>query len=426
MPTPLYDLAWILLVFLICPFPIATDRAVRSFPWITTALVAINVVCFLATRSALDGAGDLVATPFDRFGLTPHSVNIPSFISYLFMHENVSHLLWNLGFLWLFGPSVEDALGSWFFAALYFGGGIAAGLLNTATVMLVASTLPVAYTPLIGASGAIAAVLGVYAVRFYRSNIRIYWVPFALLAKGNGIWEAPALVGLALWLAQNIIGAVSSLVDPGHASIAYWAHIGGFVFGVAIAQVGDMLGEGKKEYLMHEARTSNAKGDDKGASEAMTKYRMALQRKPDDLEARRMLAGFAERYPDKASPMRAQLADEYGALIAYCFSHFHAAQGMFWIEQTRILALHPTLPPKTFVALARHLIVRGSPDAAARVYSRLIADFPDSHEAKTARLELAELQLNTLGRPGEATSVLREFVKRENPGACRATRGVES
>ncbi len=414
MPTPLLDIAWIMLIFLVCPFPIATDRVVRRYPWITTALVAINVVCFLATRTALDSSGAYSETPFDRFGLTPHSPNPFEFVSYLFIHENVSHLLWNLGFLWLFGPSVEDAVGHGFFAALYFGGGVAAGLLNTAIVMMFAAALPIAYTPLIGASGAISAALGVYAIRFYHSNIRIYWVPFAMVSKGNGVWEIPALAGLTIWLIQNVFGAVASLIDPARTSIAYWAHIGGFVFGIAVAQLADLLGEGKKEYLLHEARAHFAKGGDTGIVEAMHKYRLTLQRRPDDVEARKMLANFSDRYPDRSSRMRQQLAGEYGALIDYCFAHFHAQQAMVWLEETRMLNLQPTLPPRTYSALAKHLIHRGSPEAAARVFRRLISEYPDSPETKVAYLELASLQLGPLSRPAEATEVLREFLRAES------------
>jgi len=411
MPTPLSDIAWILLVLLLCPIPIATDRVVRRIPWVTAILLMANVLCFLAARCALDSLGTLAIDPFDKFGLIPRHAVPFNFISYLFMHENVSHLLWNMGFLWLFGPSVEDAIGSLYFAGLYLGGGIAAGLLNTSTVMLFATNQAVAYTPLVGASGAVSAVLGVFAVRFYRSRIRIYWAPSALLGYSKVVWEAPAVAALGVWLVQNFVGAVISLIDPARSGIAYWAHIGGFVFGVAVAQLTDLLGEGKKEYLLHEARIAIAKGDDQGACEAINRYGLTLQRRPDDRESRRVLAEMAQRYPDKSSLVRIRLSKTYGALIEYCFTHNQPAQAIVWIEETRALGVDWSLSPQSLAALARYLAHRGSSETASRIYRRLIVDYPTSPDAGIAHLELAWLDLNRLNRPAEATAILRQYLR---------------
>jgi membrane associated rhomboid family serine protease len=419
MPTPLSDIAWILLLLLLCPFPVATDRVVRRVPWVTLTLVTINIVCFLAARHALDTGGAFAVEPFFRFGLIPGHARPFDFVTYLFIHQNVLHLLWNMGFLWLFGPSVEDAVGTWFFAALYLGGGIAAGLLNTATVMLFAATQPVAYTPLVGASGAVSAVLGVFAVRFYRSRIRIYWGPSAAMGFSKGLWEAPALAGLGLWLAQNLIGAIVSLTDPARTGIAYWAHIGGFVFGIAVAQVADLLGEGKKEYLLREARAAIARGDEQGECEAIHKYRLTLQRRPDDKESRRALADMARRYPEKSSPLRTRLSREYGALIEYCFTHYQPAQAVVWIEETMALDVDWTLAPQSLAALGGYLERRGNTSAASRIYERLIADYPASPEAGPAYLELASLQLNLMDRPAEAIGILREYLRRAKQGGAR-------
>lgn len=419
MPTPLSDIAWILLVLFLCPFPFSTDRAVRRFPWVTVTLVTMNVACFLAARHALDTGGALALDPLDKFGLIPRHPRPFKFLSYFFMHENVLHLLWNMAFLWLFGPSLEDAIGRWFFAAVYLGGGIFAGLLNTSTVMLFAANQTVAYTPLVGASGAVSAVLGIFAVRFYRSRIQIYWAPPAILGFGKGVWEAPALIALGLWAAENMFGAVFSLVDPAHSSIAYWAHVGGFVFGVAVAQVADLLGEGKKEYLLHEARSAIARGDDPSASEAIHKFRLTLQRRPEDAEARRALADMAARYPDKSSPVRARLSREYGALIEYCFTHFQPAQAVVWIDEAGALGLDWTLPPQSLAALAEYLLGRGNIDAADRIYRRLINDYPASPEAAAAYLDLANINLTRFDRPAEAIGVLRQFLRIDDQRASR-------
>ncbi|MDR3709351.1 MAG: rhomboid family intramembrane serine protease [Capsulimonadaceae bacterium] len=411
MPSPLSDIAWILLILLVCPFPVSTDRSVRRFPWVTATLVTVNVVCFLLSRQIQDTSAFAV-NPLDRFGLIPRHPEAVKFVTYLFMHQNVSHLLWNMGFLWLFGPSVEDAVGRPLYALLYFGGGIAAGLLNTATVMIFASNQTVAYMPLIGASGAVSAILGIYAVRFYRSRIRIYWAPSAFFGARLAMWEAPALAGLGVWLVQNIIGAIISLADPDRGGIAYWAHIGGFVFGIAVAQFADLLGEGKKEYLVHEARAAIARGGAKSADEAMHKYRLALQRRPDDREARTALADMAHRYPEKSSLVRSRLSEEYAALIEHSFTRYQPAQALVWIEEARRLGLDWNLSAPSLLMLAEYLERRGNSDGASKIYHKLIETHPASREAREAYLDLATLQLNRLDHPAEAVRVLREFISR--------------
>ncbi len=122
---------WFALLSLLSPLPTGTDRRLRRTPYVTYALIGVNILVYLLTIH------DPAAT--QRFGLTPKFPRPFQLFTSLFIHVGFWHLLWNMVFLGLFGPHVEDALGPMTFTALYFGGGIAAGLLHMAiSLMLLA------------------------------------------------------------------------------------------------------------------------------------------------------------------------------------------------------------------------------------------------------------------------------------------------
>jgi membrane associated rhomboid family serine protease len=146
-----------------------------------------------------------------------------SVITAMFLHAGWLHLLGNMLFLWIFGDNVEDALGRFGYLGFYLIGGIAAGALQF--VLAPNSTIPN-----VGASGAIAAVLGAYIVLYPRA--RILTVVFYFLIT---IIELPALVVLGLWFVLQLFQGVSGLAAHVNGGVAYWAHVGGFGFGAIVA-----------------------------------------------------------------------------------------------------------------------------------------------------------------------------------------------
>ncbi len=161
--------------------------------------------------------------PLLRWGLIPRHPRPLAFLTAMFMHAGWLHLLSNMFILFLTGPAVEDAYGRPLFAALYLGGGIVASLCFVAM-------FPASQVPLVGASGAIAVVMGAFMVRFAHSHIRFfYWFFFIF----HGTFSAPAWFMLGLWLAQQLFFA--SLSSGAGSGIAYVAHAGGFLFGVVAA-----------------------------------------------------------------------------------------------------------------------------------------------------------------------------------------------
>jgi membrane associated rhomboid family serine protease len=148
-----------------------------------------------------------------------------SILSAMFLHAGWLHLGGNMLFLWIFGDNVEDALGKLGFLGFYLLGGIAAGALQF--VLAPNSTIPN-----VGASGAIAAVLGAYIVLYPRARV-LTAVFFFLIT----VIELPALAVLGLWFVLQLFQGVSGLAADVNSGVAYWAHVGGFVFGVAVAFV---------------------------------------------------------------------------------------------------------------------------------------------------------------------------------------------
>lgn len=169
----------------------------------------------------------LPSHPFNRWGLVPARLSPLSLLSYMFLHAGWLHLLFNMLFLYLSGPFIEDVWGRPLFAGFYVLSGIVAAL---AFVVPNAS----AQEPLVGASGAIAGVMGAFLVRYWNTRIHFFYAASLVL---RGRFAAPAWLMLGLWFVQQVFLALLTSRSSGEAAggVAYAAHIGGFAFGVGIA-----------------------------------------------------------------------------------------------------------------------------------------------------------------------------------------------
>jgi membrane associated rhomboid family serine protease len=217
--------------------PLKDNVPTRSTPFVTIGLIAVN---FLVWFWELGGRGVDYHVLTD--GYYPCSVEGPCHVpapipihplpwyegafTSMFMHASWAHILGNMLFLWIFGNNIEDALGKVRFLVWY----LAAGLVATATqtvVTLMAGTVTDASIPNIGASGAIAGVLGAYFVLLPRA--RVLTLIFFIFIR-----EIPAVAFLAIWIAlQAWSGGLAILSPASGGGTAFFAHIGGFVFGAA-------------------------------------------------------------------------------------------------------------------------------------------------------------------------------------------------
>jgi membrane associated rhomboid family serine protease len=200
-------------------------------PRATWALIGLCVAAFLyqmtlsgaAATAFLDAYALVPARYTDGSWATAHDLsraNPLPFLTNMFLHGGVMHILSNMWVLWVFGPALEDRLGSQRFLLLYLASGLAASLLH----FVFNFSSPV---PALGASGAIAGVIAAYARRFPYAWVNILQ-PIVILPV---FFMMPALLFAGLWFATQFMQGLGSLAMPGAGGIAWWAHIGGFVAG---------------------------------------------------------------------------------------------------------------------------------------------------------------------------------------------------
>jgi membrane associated rhomboid family serine protease len=168
---------------------------------------------------------------YRKYGYIPAEGGILTIISSMFLHGGFFHLLFNMLFLWLTGGVLEDIWGRVVFPIFYLMGGAVATLMH-------AAIYPASPIPLVGASGAIAALMGAFLIRFHSTRIYFYYFLFFGFRIKQGTFHAPAYFMLPLWLLQQLFEAYKmSHLSPEGGGVAVWAHIGGFIFGAIVALV---------------------------------------------------------------------------------------------------------------------------------------------------------------------------------------------
>jgi rhomboid family protein len=215
--------------------PLYDDNPRTRPPVITAGLIAACSVVFLWQLGLDDSASEDASftygmVPAVLFGYAelPASLHaVPpwaTLITSMFLHGGLVHLLGNMLYLWIFGRGVEMALGPARFLVLYVLCGVAAALTQ-------ALTDPTAGVPMIGASGAIAGILGAYLMLHPRANVVVLvWILIFVR-----LISLPAVLLLGIWFALQLLSALS--MDPGEPGVAFWAHVGGFVAGMALVLV---------------------------------------------------------------------------------------------------------------------------------------------------------------------------------------------
>jgi membrane associated rhomboid family serine protease len=191
----------------------------RTTPVVTVTLIGINILAFLVQSQAADPEA-FVRT----WGLVPAAFSWVAVFTSMFLHGGLFHLGGNMLYLWIFGDNVEDRLGHGRFLAFYLLCGVAAAVAQ-------ALLSPGSRVPMVGASGAIAGVMGAYFVLYPRSRI-VTLVPIFIFFQ---IVEIPAIFFLGLWFVLQFlsgVGSVATAAGRGSGGIAFWAHVAGFAAGV--------------------------------------------------------------------------------------------------------------------------------------------------------------------------------------------------
>jgi membrane associated rhomboid family serine protease len=359
-------------------------------------------------------------TAFQRWGLVPAHLRARSFITHMFMHGGWMHLIGNLFMLMLAAPAIEDRFGRALFSAFYALSGIFAALFYTAL-----TNHP--DVPMVGASGAIAGVLGAFAVRFWSSQIRFAYFFIAGLRPVWGTFEAPAWAMLSLWFGNELFQAWISDAAGVAGGVAYWAHVGGFAFGAGAAYA--LRASGFEERfiapaidaqmtrfsanpVLEDAMAVRESGDAQGALEML---RAEWERNPgEDIalalwDAAAACGEAASAAPAMLTAVRgaaqrgehelalrhwSELADHApGALLDAATLLKFAPQLIAENQRERaVIALRQAVDPNNAAttpgqALRAFELARELDPATATLAARRALRSPDLHEAKRARLQ---------------------------------------
>jgi membrane associated rhomboid family serine protease len=197
----------------------------RTTPGVTITLIALNVVVYLFQLMLSERGEEAFVY---AFGLVPAYFSVVNVFTAMFVHGGLAHLGGNMLFLWIFGDNVEDRLGHGRFLFFYALCGFAAAIAQTALS-------PDSLVPMVGASGAIAGVMGAYLVLYPHSRVLMLF-PFPVF-----LFELPAIVFLVMWFLVQFLNGINQLPvferDALSGGVAFWAHVMGFVAGLILVVV---------------------------------------------------------------------------------------------------------------------------------------------------------------------------------------------
>jgi membrane associated rhomboid family serine protease len=199
----------------------------RTFPLVTIILIALNSLAFLYELSLNDRE---LALFLQSWGLVPGAFSVVTVLTSMFLHGGWMHIIGNMLFLWIFGDNVEDRMGRGRYVVFYLLGGTVAALAQVLSD-------PTSEIPTIGASGAVAGVMGAYFVLYPRSRI----LTLVTLIVFWQVIEVPAVLFLGVWFVWQLFSGVGSSLTTAQGQmaggIAFWAHVAGFAAGALLVHV---------------------------------------------------------------------------------------------------------------------------------------------------------------------------------------------
>ena len=375
------------------PIPIATSYRMRARPWVNYGLIAANVLILLAGWHNMTDVSRLRIAPFL---LQPDFPQLYQFFTCMFLHAGWSHLLGNMLFLWVFGNALNDRLGHVGYLLFYLAGGIVAGL----GYLLITPDAPV-----LGASGAIAAVTGAYLVLLPRTHVTVLlW--FILIAT----FEVTSLFFLGLQIVWDFI-SLGRQLQWQVSGVAYAAHSSGYVFGIAVAAVllaARLLPRDEYDLLQllrHAYRRQQYHRSVREGFDPFTPKRVTRSTESRHVDAR--VVGVVTR-DDTASGREIQLRRDIAATTRR--GDAAAAVDLY----TQIIQVNPdvVLPRQQQLDIANHLMSDERYAEAAEAYERFRRHFRSYNHMPDVQLMLGMIYGRYLERYQEAADLLAAAVDR--------------
>jgi membrane associated rhomboid family serine protease len=376
--------------------PLGTDRPLARTTVVTLVLIGLNVALYLIgalRRGPVDpdearafGAAFAAADPLaEALKLSRGAVGGKAWtlVTYAFLHADFWHIFGNMLVLWVFGPNVEDRLGKIGFLVFYV---LAAAISGGAYIAF-------SPYPVIGASGAVAAVTGAYAVLFPRTTIKcLVFIVFI------GVFNIPALWFIAIAVARDLLGIGSG------GRVAYQAHLAGYAFGstVAFILLATKILPREPYDLFQIFRQKRRRAELRAAVEESTR---ASRAKPSPI---RDGPAVVSAVPEEALQLRARVN---AAITAGDLT----AAATLYRELCETYPAHPpvlVLSRQNMMLLANHLFSAGEHAQASRVYERFMAGYPTDAELPHVKLMLGLIGVRYLNKPAEARTLLNDAAAR--------------
>jgi len=389
------------MVYFFFYFPIGTDVGLRRRPWVSITLLAINILAYVITHAwQPDGPRIMYALAWK-----PAHPSLVNAITSCFMHASILHLVGNMVYLACFGPPVEDRLGRRRFIGLYMLSG---------AVAMVAQALVIGWrspdliqTPVVGASGALAGVLGAFLVRLPGARIRVVAATLFMLHGVNrvSVKFVPAVIGVLVWVALQLAYALAWA----DARTAYWSHLGGILIGAGLAFAGGAWLQGRLERHRQRAVRYLEQGS----------FYAAV----GELESMFTLGGAADA---EAHALHARALVAAGRR-ATAIQAFRRAIGLSLTQENRSIALQAymemqrllpasVLEPRDQLQIVRALRMEGEYEAAAVACDDFTTAYPEHAKGELVRLLAIEIRAALLGDRDGAAALCRAADPRKITG----------
>ncbi len=355
-----------------------------------------------ARQAELDSRVSAFGQALDRvnarsFAYIPQDNNGWGLVSYQFMHSGWLHLLGNLWLLWLTGCAIEDIWGRRLFSVFYVGAGVAAALVHKLEVGHSA-------VPLLGASGAIAGVMGAFFYRFARTKVRLF-----VLWLRIHVWHVPAYLILGLWLVTEIYSGFDSVKNG--ANIAHFAHLGGFVYGFSVAWL--MRATGLEQRIDHTLDSLRAKRQDARilqaekliaahfVPDAILLLKRFCEENPESIDAQLVLARAARISEDETLEQHTK-----ARLVELYLKNDMPETALAVYEELATSELHEIVHPSLRMRIARHFARTGRLHRASLEYEQIVADPKARSLLPSALLGQAEIAFK-MGRHADAVTLFQ-------------------
>lgn len=375
-------------------FPFKTDRRLQHKPWVNLTIIALNVVVFLFELYGQSHAPAGTPPWWSGYMLDPRQPHWYQFFTYQFLHSSWEHIGFNMLFLYIFGNSLEDRLGPAGYLCFYLSGGVVAGLGHSVLTS----------TPVLGASGAISAVMGAFLALFPQSRVTLaFWLIFFV-----DIFEVPSIWLILLSFGQDIFFQVIDLGWPGRAvgHVAFLAHISGNVFGFVVGMTllaTRVLPREPFDFLSMVDRWSRRR-----------RFRALATSGPSpwlsDAGAPLMTGPAAPGGATVAAPValdeRQQLAGELRAQILRDLSTGDVSGALDRYRDLGSIAPEQAMPRPVQLDLANHAMNSGRYDLAAHAYESFLRVYPGDELVDQLRLVLGLIYARYLHDPDRARPLL--------------------